>query len=540
MLALVILYVCSGLHATTYYVSNKGDDGHRGTSPSAPWRTLSRVSTHPFQPGDSILLRRGDTWRNDPLRISSSGNPAGQIVYGAYGTGDRPAVLGSVRAGDWTCIEGNIWVSGTVIPDDPWEIGFDGPEIFFEEKDGRVTWGAHRVFDQEFSRLSGEYEWTWHKGRIYVCSRENPGSLYGSVEVPRAVHGIRLMDQNYITIDSLAIKYFGDVAIYDQRATIVLRGLRVTHCEIAYIGRKNGRAAYGLSVHHSDSYYAYNEIHNCGRRGISLTMYRTEPITQSNVIIEHNHFHHGWHTTSLDCIAAGDHTIRNIVFRNNLVEGDPEVPLNGINPNSNHLFSDNQSDNGLVRDIYIYNNIFTYAHGSSVKIGAVGNVHIDHNTFYRFNPTLANIQAHVYLYRTPAPVIIRNNIFDNDASDEKLTCIKIDRHSADLLTIDYNLYFQSSRGQRFFRVNLEDEKGYRVDEWDEYRLETGFDPNSPQPADPLFVQPPVHFGLEEGSPAIGAGCPVDLVQSDYHGNPVNHPPDIGAVQTLQENENKKP
>lgn len=97
----------------TYYVSAAGDDGNPGTSPQAAWRTLARVNAGPLRPGDRVLFRRGDRWRGQ-LR-PFSGAEGAPIVYGAYGTGPKPVLLGSVdrsRPEDWRHEGGNIWVTG--------------------------------------------------------------------------------------------------------------------------------------------------------------------------------------------------------------------------------------------------------------------------------------------------------------------------------------------------------------------------------------------------------------------------------------------
>ncbi|MBN1598938.1 MAG: T9SS type A sorting domain-containing protein [Bacteroidales bacterium] len=515
--------------AATYYVSNSGNDDANGTSPETAWQTIGHVNEQSFVPGDQILFRRGDTWRDTPLRIPSSGTNGNQIVFGAYGSGERPEILGSIEVTGWTNLLGNIWASDVTVLSDPWEIGYDGPEIFFEENDGSVSWGIHQSYDAVFSALTSEYHWTWNNNTIYVYSSSDPGSRYSAVEVPQQERGIMLLDNNYITVDGLAIKYYADQGIYDQYATIVLHGLRVTNCEIAYIGKKDGSAAYGMSVHQSDAYYAYNEIHNCGRRGISLTIYETTPITQSNIVIEHNHFHHGWHTTSLDCSTTGGHTIENIYFRNNLVEGDPTVQLDGVNPNSNHIFCDDQSDgSGTVQNLYFYNNIFTYAHGSSIKIGDAGNVFIYNNTFYNFNPTLANWQAHCFMSATPAPVEIKNNIFYNNAADNHWGDVEIENGYQEMFDIQNNLYYHTDPGTRIHWVD--EGISYAADEWEAYTTNTGFDVESPPPADPLFIDAPNDFGLSEGSPAIGNAVIPGFFTTDYYGNSLNNPPDIGAIQ----------
>lgn len=525
---MISVFISLNLYATNYYIANNGNNDDLGTSPSTAWETITHVNDQSFLPGDSILFRRGDVWRNDALGVSSSGNSAKQIVYGAYGSGERPEILGSVLATGWTNVSGNIWAAEANIEQDPWGIGYDGPEIFFEENKQSVSWGIHQSYTADFSNLMNEYHWTWNNNTIYIYSPTNPASRYDEVEIPQLSNGIYLMDHNYISFDNLTIKYYGDAGIYDQYATIELYGLRVTNCEISHIGRKNGGAAYGLSVHHSDSYYAYNEIHNCGRRGISITLYDTDPITQSNVIIEHNYFHHGWHTTSLDGSITGGHTLRDIIFRNNLVEGDPEIEIGGVNSSSNHVFMSHQSSSGgTVQNVYFYNNVFTWAHGSSIKIGSLDSVYIYNNTFYNFNLTQDNWQAHAFC-GSSTNITIMNNIFYNNAEDNRFAAIECHNSTVDELSVNYNLYYNTDSTRRMFWID--GGTSYDMEQWGAYRAATGKDANSPAPADPRFINPSSNYGLGEGSPAIGRGVLIDWIYKDYYGSAVNNPADIGAIR----------
>ncbi len=531
---------------TIYYISNTGNDTlNSGTTADDPWETIAKVNSMTFEPGDAILFKRGDTWRDGPIRVTSSGEPGAQITYGAYGDGDRPKIYGSVQADGWTLVSGNIWQSSATIPLNPWTVGYgsQGPPICFEESDGSTTWGVYRTYSEGLTNLTAQYDWTWNADRVYVYSPSDPGTRYASVEATQQVRGIMLQDHNYVTITGLEVKYYADQGIYDNYYTNQLYGLQVTDCEIAYIGRKNDSAGYGMSVHQSGAYYAYNEIHNCGRRGISLTMYgETNPITQSDVIIEYNHFYHGWHTTSLDGCAAGGHVLENVVFRYNQVDGDENVDLREEeNPNSNHIYCDFEgTGSGSVNDFYFHNNIFTYAHGSSIKIADVSNFQIYNNTFYEFNPTLSNWQAHVYTSTSRGPIVVKNNIFvnnlgdhpdlgtDSSISSSQWASIKLTAGYQDFTDIDYNLYFQSSTGLRFYWVD--GGTSYNVDQWELYKDTTGFDTHSPAPADPVLVDPPDDYRLADGSPASGAGVSVFGITTDFFGSPMNTPPDLGAVQ----------
>jgi hypothetical protein len=77
---------------TTYYVDSvNGNDTNDGTSTSTAWRTLSKVNSMTFQPGDHILFKAGCTWTGQlmPQGSGSSGSP---IVIDMYGTGSKPVI----------------------------------------------------------------------------------------------------------------------------------------------------------------------------------------------------------------------------------------------------------------------------------------------------------------------------------------------------------------------------------------------------------------------------------------------------------------
>jgi hypothetical protein len=81
-------------HAVTYFVSPGGSDAADGLTRETAWASLAKVSATSFAPGSEILLQRGGEWRGQ-LLASSSGAPGQPIVYGAYGDGAKPRIIGS-------------------------------------------------------------------------------------------------------------------------------------------------------------------------------------------------------------------------------------------------------------------------------------------------------------------------------------------------------------------------------------------------------------------------------------------------------------
>ena len=121
--SLASLVLCLGLGAEpsstaahTYYVDAvRGNDVRDGLSPDAAWRSLDRVNKAVLQPGERVLFRRGQTWRGQIK--AQSGSPAGAVLYGAYGDGDKPLLLGSVamdRADDWQPAGPGLWATAPV------------------------------------------------------------------------------------------------------------------------------------------------------------------------------------------------------------------------------------------------------------------------------------------------------------------------------------------------------------------------------------------------------------------------------------------
>lgn len=82
-----------------FYVSCKGNDNNSGRSPAAPWATVAKVkaSAGSIDGGDGVFFERGCEWHAGTHDLSRTawgefGNP---VVFGAYGTGNRPRLAGT-------------------------------------------------------------------------------------------------------------------------------------------------------------------------------------------------------------------------------------------------------------------------------------------------------------------------------------------------------------------------------------------------------------------------------------------------------------
>jgi len=117
-----------------YYVSNsEGNDDNTGTSKSKAWKTLSKVSSMTFKPGDRIHLKSGDVWEKETLKLNGNGTSDFPIIVSSYGKGDKPKI--SPKIVDADC----VYLSGR----EGWKI------TNLELSDAR--WGVHLEFDHDYN-----------------------------------------------------------------------------------------------------------------------------------------------------------------------------------------------------------------------------------------------------------------------------------------------------------------------------------------------------------------------------------------------------
>lgn len=75
----------------TYFVAADGDDNASGLTIASAWKTLDKVNSMTFQPGDKILLKSGDTWYGK-LSLKGSGEKGNPILLSKYGGDERPVI----------------------------------------------------------------------------------------------------------------------------------------------------------------------------------------------------------------------------------------------------------------------------------------------------------------------------------------------------------------------------------------------------------------------------------------------------------------
>lgn len=106
--------VTVNLVGVRYYISNAGNDSNDGLTTATSWQTLGKVNATTFNPGDSVLFKKGDTFYGS-LTVSDSGTIGSPITFGAYGAGAQPIITGFTSVTAWTNLGSNIWESTNAV-----------------------------------------------------------------------------------------------------------------------------------------------------------------------------------------------------------------------------------------------------------------------------------------------------------------------------------------------------------------------------------------------------------------------------------------
>lgn len=253
----------SGTH---YWVHPAGSDGNPGT-PSAPWRTLDRLETATFAPGDLVHVQPGTYMVNGSLTLAGiHGSPGAWIGLQAEGA----VTIRNTAAQNVVTIEGCRY-------------------LFL---------------------------------RGFEITHDNAGQPYGSWD---AVDGIKFQTANseFVTIDSCRIHDVGNVGIGSQVSEI--RNVTVWECEIynCYTGLYWGYYESPVKNYAHYGRIARNYVHDCPPIDLDGTGYgiQIKGGSRGNVIEDNVFVNVGGGTRAAIAVYhistdQGAQTDRNVVRRN--------------------------------------------------------------------------------------------------------------------------------------------------------------------------------------------------------------------------------
>ena len=91
IICMVFIELTVNAQNTTYFVSPYGNDIASGLSIKDAWKSLDKVNSVTFLPGDKILFESGGIWKGQ-LKLKGSGIEGNPILLSNYGGKDRPVI----------------------------------------------------------------------------------------------------------------------------------------------------------------------------------------------------------------------------------------------------------------------------------------------------------------------------------------------------------------------------------------------------------------------------------------------------------------
>jgi len=532
----IILILSSQIFATTYYVDiANGNDSSSGTSPTTAWRTIAKVNKASFAPGDYILFKCGEVWR-EQLLIPSPGSPGNPITFGAYGSGDNPLILGSDDYDDpskWMSIGSNKWATASG--------SFTSKvNMIWYDTDSSPKLGI-AVSNESDLNTNWEFWYDAINNRVVLYhDGGNPADQTNGLEIGKRIICIGSgSSRSYITIEGIDVKF----ANWD--------GIRFIQTPIA-ITIKNLNANYngqrGIYTENASNVQIDNVIMNHNYYGIFLRL--VSPGTIQNCSIEYNEDH--------GICLTGSH---NITVQNNMIGYNGKSGVGG-DQFYNSIFQDNRiydnewggidltSSTINCHDNIVRRNIF-YNHQAQTWIGAVHmwandtpgyetyNNKVYYNIFYNnkeaihidgrshdneiYNNTIYDCVKGIDILSSQTAVPTDNTIKNNIIFNCSETLIR-DETGESTNTLDYNCYYSNGTNKYKWSYTY-------YDTLSEFQTVSNQDSNSYE-QDPLLGNPAAHdFHLQYSSPCIDTGTNVKLTE-DFERNyvPQGSAPDIGALE----------
>jgi len=409
---------------TVYYIdATNGNDDSNGLSESTAWKTISKVNNYIFLPGDSILFKRGEEWR-EQLNVSSSGSEGSPITFGAYGGGDNPIINASTIMTNWSYNSGNIWV--VTCATEPTQVFFDG------------TRGNKQTAIED---VDSEYVWYWTANVLYVYSESAPDTAYTNHGIEASVRNncFYLGDMDYITIKNINCqkgKEYNIKVVYGS-SNVIIDSVTLSY-------------AYGYGIYIgwylpgapcNNNTVKDSSISYCGGSGIQVAEYTDTTLIQNNTVFNNCQLAIEDEQNYTAGIKANNSTCTGLIIENNTVynEGEGNTGNRGYGiwtdtDVSSPIIRYNQVHDCAKSGIFIeitdsaqvyYNQSYNNAnHGIRMRGGADGTCSgnkIYNNIFYN------NSNAGLYLESDGVTAdsfcnnLIRNNISDGNTQEE-LSC----------------------------------------------------------------------------------------------------------------------
>jgi hypothetical protein len=517
----VILTVASPLWATTYFVKAAGNNGNTGLSDGQAWAfapgmagCTSVCGSTTINPGDTIQLNQGDTWR-DTLTVGVAGTAGNLITYTNYGSGANPAITGSDVMSGFSNGGSNIW-DKTSVTTQPLVV---------------IVNNALGTLKGSRAACTSPGDWFWTANTLSVFSTVDPS---GNVQAAQRNFGIDLNNKAYLSLTNLVVYGANNTNIYFRSANSLATGVQ------SKWGKNSDfliRSAANSVFVNDDALASQNSI-GAGYQVDSADA----SMTFTNCTAEHN-LGDGFHLDGVQgaTISGGSSSFNGTA--SNEGNGLDLVQSSGLAANTNitilnfssHdnfgngfdsisvMLGDTGNTNTLISGGSYYNNLTGAAPASGIRFddntknstvqyalvygNASGGIVVEaqaHDNAFIYNQAYKNNQG---LAQTNAPGA--NNVFYGNVSYfNTLDGFALTSDSGGGAgTVENNIFFSNGRYGFNSDGSVTDTVDYNVNFGNVTNNYNGISkPTHDINSDPLFVDAATNnFRLKSGSPAIDAG-----------------------------------
>jgi hypothetical protein len=458
---------------TVYYVdAANGSDANNGLTISSPWKTINKVNNSIYVPGDSILFRRGRTWR-ETLIPSSHGSAGNNITFGAYGTGDLPKIDGTGRN---YCVDG--------------------------KKDYITITNLQLASPKQY----GIAHTKWNSSGTELCT---PGWIIKNSRFTNC--GVYLFGPDTIVRDNV---FVGPSAIMTTSGAVIIRGAVAVNCSILrnIISGYVSRGVWFLNAAHSPIVndniiydIGYTPGGTGGGYGIDFDGYG-KPITGTVTALRNKVFGCSANGIEMENCSDGSFISRNMIH-------DCPTGIYYLNYAACARYEEQRGND--VGGVVAYNII--YHCRNSITLNDVSGVNVWNNTLYdglgSYPNGLAIFDAGTYFVKN---IDFRNNIVGSGMAKSVSAKYAWKKH---FIAFDNNAVVNPVIEIRSPASNLA-----------LAQLQAGGAALSCFTTSPGFVNAAGHnYHLLASSPCINSGVYVGLVQ-DFEGSIIRGIPDIGALE----------
>ena len=225
-ITLILVTACSSNKSqesdTTYYVSSSsGNDSNDGLSPETAWKTLDKASSMTYEPGNSILLKSGDTFE-EKMVLNGSGTLEKPILFSSYGEGKKPlithdlneALISGANINGWTVRGLELYMRSPLEVD--WSavacgisIGYN--DINYNPNSEVGQYSNITISDNEIYGLSNKTDLSCIGiaigAEFFIANSDNPDGVSADYQRTRVLDNITITD-NYIHDVGLVGIYF--------------------------------------------------------------------------------------------------------------------------------------------------------------------------------------------------------------------------------------------------------------------------------------------------------------------------------------------